>query len=301
MMNLEGTDPDKFDVAKMDVADKWILSRLAATVADVTELIEEFKYNEPLNAIYKFFWNDFCDWYLEWSKPRMQDEAAKPTAQNVLAFVLDQTLRLLHPFVPFITEGIFQKLNELAPVRKLNGLADAGQSDALIVAKWPEGLDSLVDPDIEEHISIVQSVIRSIREVRNQYNIPPSKKLVASAASPGATAAILNDNSHLIRNLAALDNFEAAENMQKPESAAAAIVEEIQVFVHDVIDKDAERLRLDKQKAQIENGLRGVEGKLNNENFISRAKPEVVAQAREKQKELNEQLQAIENHIAQLG
>ncbi len=301
MMNLEGTDPAKFDPEKMDVTDKWILSRLAETVSDVTELIENFKYNEPLNAIYKFFWNDFCDWYLEWSKPRMQDEGTKPTAQNVLAFVLDQTLRLLHPFIPFITEGIFQKLNELAPQRKLADLADSPSSQAIIVAEWPNGLDKFVDPDIEEHISITQSVIRSIREVRSQYSIPPSKKLSASAAAPEAISAILNTNAHLVRCLASLDDFAAADGLQKPESAAAAIVEELQVFVHDVIDPDAERKRLEKQKEQLEKGLRGVEGKLNNENFVSRANPEVVAQTREKLKELTEQLQAVQNHISQLG
>ena len=123
MMNLEGTDSALFDKTKLAITDKWILSRLARTITEVTDGLDAFKYNEPLNAIYKFFWNDFCDWYLEWAKPRMFDSAQKPIAQNVLAFVLDQTLRLLHPFVPFITEGIFQKLNELAPTRGLKGIA----------------------------------------------------------------------------------------------------------------------------------------------------------------------------------
>ncbi|NIO56766.1 MAG: class I tRNA ligase family protein, partial [Candidatus Latescibacteria bacterium] len=107
MMNLEGIDPAEFDPDKMDITDRWILSRLAKTISEVTESLDKFKYSEPLSSLYRFFWNDFCDWYLEWVKPRMQDEQKKPIAQNVLAFVLDQTLRLLHPFVPFITEGIF--------------------------------------------------------------------------------------------------------------------------------------------------------------------------------------------------
>ena len=115
MMNLDGIDPARFDPSQMDVTDHWILSRLAHTISEVTDSLERFKYSEPLAELYRFFWNDFCDWYLEWAKPRMQDERKKPIAQNVLAFVLDQTLRLLHPFVPFITEGIFQKLNEIAP------------------------------------------------------------------------------------------------------------------------------------------------------------------------------------------
>ncbi|MDH4239528.1 MAG: valine--tRNA ligase, partial [Phycisphaerae bacterium] len=101
LMNLEGVDPDKFDEAKMTITDRWILSRLAKTITETTESLEVFKYSEPLSQLYRFFWNDFCDWYLEWIKPRMQDEQQKPTAQNVLAFVLDQVLRLLHPFIPF--------------------------------------------------------------------------------------------------------------------------------------------------------------------------------------------------------
>ena len=145
MMNLEGIDPDGFDKAKLTITDKWILSRLARTIAEVTDGLDEFKYNEPLNALYKFFWNDFCDWYLEWAKPRMSDAAQKPIAQNVLAFVLDQVLRLLHPFVPFITEGIFQKLNEIAPKRGLKGIAELTAQRHLVMADWPKRIDSLMD------------------------------------------------------------------------------------------------------------------------------------------------------------
>jgi valyl-tRNA synthetase len=125
LTNLEGIEPDKFDKDKLTVIDRWILSRLAKTAADVTQQLNEYQYSEPLTRLYRFFWNDFCDWYLEWAKPRMQDEQQKAIAQNVLAFVLDQILRLLHPFVPFITEGIFQKLNDIAPHRRLKGLAEA--------------------------------------------------------------------------------------------------------------------------------------------------------------------------------
>ena len=98
---------------------------MAKTIAETSKSLDDYKFSEPIAQLYKFFWNDFCDWYLEWIKPRMQDREQRPIAQNVLAFVLDQILRLLHPFVPFITEGIFQKLNEVAPVRKLEGLAQS--------------------------------------------------------------------------------------------------------------------------------------------------------------------------------
>lgn len=300
MMNLEGTDAEKFNPSKMTISDKWILSRLANTVADVTEQMESYKFNEPLSSIYRFFWNDLCDWYLEWAKPRMSDEDEKPIAQNILAFVLDQTLRLLHPFVPFITEGIFQKLNDIAPVRKLGDLAEAKASKALIVAAWPEGLELFIDPDIEEDIYMIQNVTRSIREIRNQYNIAPAKKLAASSIAPKATADMLKANAELICNLAGLDTFVVETEAEKPQNAATALVDETEVYVHDVIDTEAERKRLEKQKQQLENALGTVQAKLSNENFVTRAKPEVVTQAREKLEELTEQVETIEKYLSEL-
>lgn len=300
MMNLEGIEPEKFDKNKMTVADKWILSRLGQTVTETTALLDAFKFNEPLNSVYKFFWNDLCDWYLEWAKPRMQDAEQKPIAQNVLAFVLDQTLRLLQPFIPFITEGMFQKLNEIAPVRKLKGLTEAPRSDALIAAKWPVGLDEFINIETEEQIAVIQNVIRAIRDIRSQYNIAPKVRLNASAQGSPEIAGILNNNADLVCHLAGLTEFAAAQEIDKPARSASAIVDELQVFVHDVIDPEAERKRLDKQKQQIENGLRATEGKLNNENFVSRAKPEVVEQAKAKLKEFKDQLAAIEKHLSEL-
>ena len=146
LMNIEGLDPAGFDAAKMDISDRWILSRLATTRDEVTESLNAFKFSEPLGQLYHFFWNDFCDWYLEWVKSRMRDDQSKAVAQNVLAFVLDSTLRLLHPFIPFITEGIYQKLNEMAPVRELQGIAAAGRSEAITIAAWPANLGQLERP-----------------------------------------------------------------------------------------------------------------------------------------------------------
>ena len=322
MMNLEGTDPEKFDVEKMDLTDKWILSRLTRTIIEVSEDLEQFKYNEPLNAIYRFFWNDLCDWYLEWVKPRIQDaggtafqavdvagiderpgkhgQDARATAQNILAFALDQTLRLLHPFIPFITEGIFQNLNSIAPVRKLNGLADAPAAEAIIVAQWPEAVRSLIDEQAEQQISTVQNCIRAIREIRSKYNIVPSQKLNASAKALQAAADILNRNADLIGNLCGIEQFTAATDIEKSKDSAAAIIKDVQIYVHGVIDPQAERKRLEKKKQQLENGIKPLQGKLGNENFVTRAKPEVVEQAKRRLKELTEQLETVDKHLAEL-
>ncbi|MCJ7777423.1 MAG: valine--tRNA ligase, partial [Sedimentisphaerales bacterium] len=292
LMNLEGIEPDKFDKDKMTITDRWILSRLAQTIIDVTDALDEYKYSEPLAQLYKFFWNDFCDWYLEWIKPRMfaavrprrngQDEQQKPIAQNVLAFVLDQTLRLLHPFVPFITEGIFQKLNEITPVRQLKGLTKTKKSEALVVAEWPEKLSSLVDTDSEKQITLIQSVIRAIRDIRSKYNKPPSEMLFVSAKMRREDVEILSRNAELIRHLAGVKEFKAGITVVKPKSAASAILDDMQIYVHDVIDTQTERKKLEKQKDEIEKAKKTIEAKLNNENFVTRAKPQVVTQARDK-------------------
>ena len=241
MMNLEGTDHALFDKTKLAITDKWILSRLARTIDEVTEGLDAFKYNEPLNAIYKFFWNDFCDWYLEWAKPRMFDVSQKPIAQNVLAFVLDQTLRLLHPFVPFITEGIFQKLNEIAPTRGLKGIAKLNVAKALVVADWPKRIDALINEQIEQQIDNIQTVVRCVRDIRSKCNIPPSSKLVVSVNAPNDVSGILNADAGLLCQIANLKEFSASHSVPKPKNAAAAISGQMQIYVHDAIDVEAER------------------------------------------------------------
>ncbi len=296
MMNLEGVDPQAFDADKLDLTDRWILSRLSRAAAEVTAQLEGFKFSEPITTLYRFFWNDFCDWYLEWAKPRMNNPADKPIAQNVLAFVLDQILRLLHPFIPFITEGIYQALNQIAPGRTLKGIADLQNPESIMVAPWPRLSADLIDPDVERRIEMIQNATRAIREIRSKYAITPAAKLDVSVNAPGEAGEILTENRELVCSLAGINTMNVGTNIAKPKTAAAAVVEGTQVFVHDVIDPEAERKRLMKQKEFIENGIRPLEAKLGNENFVSRAKPEVVEQSRRKLEELTGQL----NHVNQL-
>jgi len=284
----------------MTITDKWILSRLAATVNEVTIMLDGFQISEPLMVIYRFFWNDLCDWYLEWVKARIKDPSQKGVPQNVLAFVLDCTLRLLHPFVPFITEGIFQKLNEIAPKRGLKNIIELNTTNALIIAEWPFEFDKFIDKKTESQIEVVQEVVRAIREIRNKYTVPPSKKLTASANAPADISKILNASAELVCDRAGLDKFEASPNQTKPDDAAAAVVEKIQVFVQGLIDAEAEIQRLEKQRNEILAGVKSNEAKLGNENFISRAKPEVVEQTRKRLAELKQQLEVIEENIKQL-
>jgi valyl-tRNA synthetase len=300
MMNLEGTDPAAFDKKKLTLGDKWILSRLAKTIERTNSCLDSYKFSEPINELYKFFWNDVCDWYLEWTKPRVQDSGQKAIAQNVLAFVLDQTLRLLHPFIPFITEGIFQKLNEVVPERKLNGLAETGKTEALVISAWPDKIDALKNDNAEANIKCVQMVTRTLRDLRSKYNIAPSKKMDASVSTGAEVSTVLNENSALIMQLANLKSLDAQQGLEKPDNAAASIVEQMQIYLHDAIDVEAELKRLTKQKEETLKAKKGTETKLANKNFVNKAKPEVVEQTKQRLAELTEQLAAIENHLAQL-
>jgi valyl-tRNA synthetase len=300
LMNLEGLDLAKFDKDRMTITDRWILSRLADAIAETTKSLEEYKYSEPLARLYRFFWNDFCDWYLEWIKPRMQDEQQKPIAQNVLAFVLDQTLRLLHPFIPFITEGIFQKLNEIAPERALKALVRSDRPEALVAAQWPRMLDSLVDKDAENQIETIQAVIRTVRDVRNNRNIPKNKKLIVSAKSQQDTVEILNRNAYLIQELAGVKEFKAGTALERPSNAAVVVADATEVYIHDAIDTKAEKRRLEKQKKKIEQARKALEAKLANKDFVNKAKPRVVTHAEERLAELTEQLDIVKKHLLEL-
>ncbi|HEX42445.1 MAG TPA: valine--tRNA ligase, partial [Phycisphaerales bacterium] len=216
------------------------------------------------------------------------------------AVVLDQVIRLLHPFVPFITEEIYQKLNAVAPIRGLAGLVDLKVADSLVRSAWPGGLESLVDPAAERAVEAIQAPIRAIRDIRNQYNIAPSARPEASASGPATTCELLNANAALLCHLAGLGRFHASPDTAKPRTAAATIVGDVSVFMHDVIDVAAERTRLEKKRAEIAAAKAGVEAKLGNDNFVNRAKPEVVQQARDRLAELTEQLRAAEGLLAEL-
>ena len=301
MMNLEGIKPDEFDADKMTIEDRWILSRLAKTIAVTTESLDEFKYSEPLTELYRFFWNDFCDWYLEWTKLRLRDDNQKKVTQNVLAFVLDQTLRLLHPFVPFITEGIFARLNEITPVRGLSGLVEAEKSEALVAAQWPNRIDFLQDSVVEDQTVILQDTIKAFRDIKNENDIPPSVLLATSAKVPKKSVDVLNSNAELICHLARVKRFTATHDAKKPKNAATAIINDMEFYLHIEKDIEAERKRLEKQRQQFEKSKMALEAKLNNEDFITKAKPHVVTRARQRLAQLSEQLGTVEKHLSELN
>ena len=299
MSNLE--DIAKVDDIKLELEDRWILSRLHKTIDEVSQQLDEFKFSEPINALYKFFWNELCDWYLELIKPRMWDDRFKGTAQRVLAYVLDCSLRMLHPFLPYITEGIYQHLNTLMPQRGLAGIAELPASDALVTAAWPEAVKDLYDQKAEDEIAVVQDAIGLIRELRTKNQVAPKDKVEVTIKASDEMAAIIAGQIGLICNIAGLKQLNCFTELEvRPNNAAVAVGKGIEIFVHDVVDVEAERNRLEKQKQQLEKGIKGVEGKLGNENFVSRAKPEVVESERARLADMKEQLADVEKNLAAL-
>jgi len=300
MMNLEGMDPQGFDRSRLEITDRWILSRLAGVTRQVTEDLESYRFNSPLMGLYRFFWNELCDWYLEWCKPRMADPARKQTTQCVLAFVLDQSLRLLHPFMPFVTEGIFQHLNQICPDRRLPGLAEISSSKALAIAAWPSGLDHLSDPYAEQAIGLVQEVTRVIREIRNARAVAPSKALKVSVKTDAEKARILAANAGLVIQLAGLSGLIPGPDVSKGPTDAVGIASCAEVYVHELIDVKLERERLQRQRQQLESSIRSLEAKLAGD-FAVKARPEVVQQARTRLVQLKEQLSVVDRHLAELA
>lgn len=297
LSNLQDVSTGAFDASMLTLEDRWILSRLSQTIAETTKQLEDFKYSEPINLLYRFFWTELCDWYLELVKPRMRDDSTRPVASRVLAFVLDCTLRLFHPFLPFITEGIYQQLNSLCPARDLNSVWEIGQSGELVTARWPEPKNDLVDNQAQEQVAIVQEVIRVIRDVRTRHQIPPRKALTVSIKATSDISNVINEQKHLISALAYLDEMTAGTDCAKPDDAAITMAEGFEVYVLGVIDADAERQRLLKQKDKLLSGVKGIEAKLGNENFVTRAKPDVVEHERDRLSQLKEQLELVQNNL----
>ena len=286
MMNLT---IDRYELPaadKLEREDKWVLSKLNRLVKEVTENLDSFEIGVASAKVYDFIWDTYCDWYIELTKTRLNgtDEDAKLTAQNVLCYVLVTLLKLLHPFMPFITEEIYQAL----PKRD-------GAEDILMIAQWPEYTEALSFPAEESAMEAVMDLIRAIRARRAEMNVPPSKKaelmIVTHQAEP------YQQGLHFIQRLA------YASNVTFPEAAPANVTGLVSVVTHDataylplseLVDLAAERERVAKELEKARNGLRITEGKLANEKFVAHAPENVVNAEREKVAKYQELIAKLE-------
>lgn len=292
LMNMEGYDKDA-GLAPYTLADKWILSRLQDTVKDVTGLLERFELGEAGRAIYDFIWSEVCDWYIEIAKPRLYNKEAaaeRATAQHVLATVLVSAMKLLHPYMPFITEEIYQCLPH--------------EAESIMISKWPVADESLVDPEAERGMNAIMDSIKAIRNMRAEVNANPGKKIPAIMLVSEDLREVVAHNDSYIKLLGGIDNLELRPlNGEKPENAMAAVVTGIEVYLPlaGLIDVEKETQRLSKELAAMEKDLQRAGGKLNNAGFLAKAPEDVIAKERAKYEELSGKIEAVKKRMAYLA
>lgn len=292
LMNLNGLTYEEIDLnGKKSVVDKWILTRLNETIELVTRLAEKYEFGEAGRVLYNFIWDDFCDWYIEMAKIPLygNDEEAKKTTRSVLAYVLDQTLRLLHPFMPFITEEIWQHLPH--------------QGESITIASWPVVRQELSDEKAANEMKLLVDVIRSVRNIRAEVNTPMKKQvdMIIHAHSEEVKNQLEKNRSYLER-FCNPSSLTIDTNIEAPDKAMTAVVSGAEVFLplEGLINVEEEIKRLEKELEKWNKEVERVQKKLANEGFIKKAPKEVVEEERAKEKDYLEKQQAVLKRLQEL-
>ncbi|MBM7866825.1 valine--tRNA ligase [Heliobacterium gestii] len=297
LMNLEGFKSHQ-PWGELTLADRWILSRYNRLIGETTAALEQYDLGEAARLIYEFLWNEYCDWYIELAKPRLYGKepgandaaASRQTAQKVLAHVLRGTLELLHPFMPFLTEEIWQQLPH--------------HGESIMIAPWPEGEPEFINASVEEEMALVMDVIRAIRNIRAEMNVAPGKRAEVILVSGNEEhRRVLAGGAAYIVNLASASEVEIeGTGYGQPEGAATAIVGDTSIYLplKGLIDLTKEIDRLTKELRAVESEVRRLGGKLNNAGFIAKAPAEVVAKEREKEGEALRKKSALEERLRTL-
>lgn len=313
LMNLDtgsaGLAPD-LQEDQLDFTDRWILTALKEAAAKATACAEDFRYCDFALTIYEFIWGQFCDWYLELIKPRLTQPDAAPVARRVLAFVLDQVLRLLHPVTPFITEAIWSHFNELLPARTLFGPLTDKAEGPLICADWPD-IDGIpAFDDVNQDMTLVQEAVRGMREVRSRfhgapYNLSPKTRLdMFVACRTDAIAQVLSSCRHILEDdrdaNASIAGLGVA--LEKPGICAVSVRDGIIVYLplEGIIDLKAEYARLEKERAKVKAYHDGLTRKVDNPNFRDKAPKAVVEKEIEKLKDAAAKLEELTTHMASI-
>ncbi len=291
MMNLEGVDNKPVDKSALTIADKWILNKLNETAKEVNDNIKNYRIGEVAHILYDFFRSSYCDWYVEIAKIQLQDEEIKLNTQRVLRYVLDMSLRLLHPIMPFITEEIWQLIPQEKPVV------------ALIKADYPVYSAELAYPKEAEEMDLVMDTITSLRNIRQSFNISPSVKVNVEVRAEGREKEIFKDIESYVKRLARVEaiSYGNVEDSMPPKSAAAVVsASKLVVPLADLIDLDAEVARQQKKLDKLSAEKNSLEGRMKNEKFVANAPKELVEQTNARIAELKQQSEIIEELIKSL-
>lgn len=293
IMNLDDETKAELpaDLSVLTLADKWILSRLNETIASVTKNFDKFEFGEAGRSLYNFIWNDFADWYIEMTKETLNgnDEAAKKNVQAVLAYVLDNTLRLLHPIMPFVTEAIWQEMPH--------------DGASIVVAAYPEVKAELDNPTAEADFQSLTDLIKAVRTIRTEANAPMSTEIdVLIKTSDENLARIFDENSDYINRFVKPKSLEISADVAAPKLAMTQIISGAEVYVplEELIDLDEEIARLQGDVKKFAGEVKRAEGKLGNEKFVNNAPEAVVAEEREKLADWQAKLAATESRLAEL-
>jgi len=288
--SLESVSPagiEHWTSDKLALADRWILSRLNRLIANVNRLLENFQFGEAGHSIYEFLWDEFCDWYIEIAKVRLygKDAAAQATTRRVLAHVLDRALRLLHPFMPFVTEEIWQRLKQIAdPSATLRAGGRPQTADALMVAEWPE--PGPIDEAAEYEFGLIMELVRGIRNARAEYDVDPARRIAATIAT-GEHTDLLTSQADILAALARVDPAELHIQKtlrKKPAQAVTLVAGDAEVYLPlaGLVDLDKERTRLSNELTWVERDIARTEALLANVNFTAKAPAAVVEKERGK-------------------
>ena len=291
LMNLDGVDNKQIDRENLTLVDKWILNQLNETAKTVNQYMKEYRIGEIAHELYDFFRSEYCDWYVEIAKIQLQDADLKRNTQRVLRYVLDMSLRMLHPIMPHITENVWG----LIPGEK--------ETSALIIAKYPVYEEAMSFPKEAEEMKLVFETITSLRNVRQSFNIPTSATVDVEIRAEGKEKEIFTEIEAYIRRLAKVNNITYAEmNAQTPPKSAAAVVSASKLVVPlaDLIDLDAEIKRQEKKLEKLTNEKNSLEGRMKNEKFVANAPKELVEQTNARIAEISAQQVVIKDLIDSL-
>jgi len=290
LMNLKSSSLDQPLRRPVELPDRWILSALQGVIRQVSDALDSYRFNDYANTLYQFIWHEFCDWYLEISKPALygEDRERRAVTELILAHSLSAILLLLHPIMPFITEEIWQHL--------------AVNMGSIMTAPFPRADSTLADPQAEEEMAMIIDVTTAIRNIRGEMNISPAAQMEAVIYGPERLLKLLETHTHYVEDLAKLSQLTLRQEGERPRMAASAVVRELEIFLplEAVLDFQEERRRLEKEIGKLEPELARAKKKLANEDFLGRAPAEVVAKEREKSDRLGAKLRKLQTQLDRL-
>ncbi|MFO0819157.1 MAG: valine--tRNA ligase [Pirellulales bacterium] len=300
LINLEGYSAAPVADDQLALEDRWLLSRLSTVTKAATEALESYRFADAARVLYDFAWDEFCSFYVEMAKGRLQDPTARPIAQRILAYVLDSLLRLLHPIMPFITEEIWQLLQQAAPVRGIDEPEPLPPS--IIAAPWPQGDERRRNEVMEAQFATFQAALGAVREIRSRQNIAPRTTLNFYVRCPEATAELLNSMRSYFQSMGNAQPVAWGPDVQPPATGATMSLSSMDVIVDltGLIDVAAEVARNEKEEQKLIGLVKAKQGKLSNASFVERAPPQVVATEREGLAKLEEQLATVRAALAEL-